>query len=137
MNNLATQIYGQNYQDAANRQLSAVQQANPIANENWYNLAQLGQAGAQVQGQAQNMIGANQNLYNTYAQQPANALANYMNQVNSLAHGGNSSSTQPVYQNQGASALGGMAAGAAAGTAVMPGWGTAIGAGIGLLGSFL
>lgn len=42
MNNLATQIYGQNYQDAANRQLSAVAQANPIANENWYNLAQLG-----------------------------------------------------------------------------------------------
>lgn len=33
------------------------------------------------------------------------------------------------------SALGGAAAGAAAGTAIMPGWGTAIGAGVGLLGS--
>lgn len=32
-------------------------------------------------------------------------------------------------------ALGGAAAGAAAGTAIMPGWGTAIGAGIGALGS--
>lgn len=31
--------------------------------------------------------------------------------------------------------LGGAAAGAAAGTAIMPGWGTAIGAGVGLLGS--
>jgi predicted lipid-binding transport protein (Tim44 family) len=33
------------------------------------------------------------------------------------------------------SALGGAAAGAAMGTAIMPGWGTAIGAGVGLLGS--
>lgn len=39
-----------------------------------------------------------------------------------------------VQRNSTASALGGALSGAAAGTAIMPGWGTAIGAGVGLLG---
>lgn len=69
------------------------------------------------------MIGANQNLYNAYAQQPANALANYMNQVNSLAHGGNASSTQPYFNNSGgaAGAFGGAAAGAGLASALVAG----------------
>lgn len=40
-------------------------------------------------------------------------------------------------RNGTASALGGALSGAAAGTAIMPGWGTAIGAGVGLLGGML
>ena len=135
MNQLANQIYGGNYQFGAQQQAQAIQQANPLANENWFNLAQLGNAGQQVQGQAQQMIGANQNLYNYYAQLPWTNLNNYMNQVNSMQHGGTQTNTQPYFQNQGAGALGGAAAGAAAGSAFGP-WGTAIGGGLGLLAGY-
>ncbi|MDE2471355.1 MAG: hypothetical protein KGL35_22140, partial [Bradyrhizobium sp.] len=110
-------------------------QANPLANENWFNLSQLGNAGAQVQQQAQAYQGANQNLYNYYAQLPWTNLNNYMNQVNSMQHGGTQTNTQPYFQNQGAGALGGAAAGAAAGSAFGP-WGTAIGGGLGLLAGY-
>lgn len=136
MNQLASDIYGGNYQFGINQQANAIQQANPLANENWYNLNQLNAAGQQVQGQAQNMIGANQNLYNYYAQLPWTNLGNYMNTVNAMQHGGTQTNTQPYFQNQAGNALGGAAAGAAAGSAIMPGWGTAIGAGIGLLGGY-
>lgn len=77
------------------------------------------------------------NQYNYNQQLPYNNLNNYMNTVNSMSHGSSTTSTQPVYNNQAGSALGGMASGAAMGTAIMPGWGTAIGAGVGLLSSFL
>ena len=135
-NQLASQMYGNNYQFGVNSQLNAINQANPLANENWFNLSQLGNAGAQVQQQAQAYQGANQNMYNYYAQLPWTNLNNYMNTVNAMQHGGTQTNTQPYFQNQTAGALGGAAAGAAAGTAIMPGWGTAIGAGIGLLGGY-
>lgn len=132
MNQLAAQMYGNNYQFGINQQMNAIQQANPLANENWLNLAQLNGAGQQLQNQSQAMIGANQNLYNYYAQLPWTNLSNYMNTVNSLAHGGTQTNTQPYFQNQASGALGGAAAGAAAGSAFGP-WGTAIGGGLGLL----
>jgi hypothetical protein len=135
MNQLANQIYGGNYQFGAQQQAQAISQANPLANQNWTNLAQLDSYGQQVQGQAQNMIGANTNLYNYNAQLPWTNLNNYMNQVNSLAHGGTQSNTQPYFQNQTGNALGGAAAGAAAGSAFGP-WGTAIGGGLGLLSGY-
>lgn len=114
MNQLANQIYGGNYQFGAQQQAQAIQQANPLANENWFNLAQLGNAGQQVQGQAQQMIGANQNLYNYYAQLPWTNLNNYMNTVNAMQHGGTQSNTQPYFQNHTAGAIGGGLAAAAA-----------------------
>lgn len=42
--------------------------------------------------------------------------------------GSTSTGTQPIYNNRGAGVLGGAASGAATGTMIMPGWGTAIGA---------
>lgn len=75
------------------------------------------------------MMGANQDLYNYYSQLPWMNLSNFEDQVNSLAHGSTSNTTQPFYgPSKGENALGGAAAGASAGTAIMPGWGTAIGA---------
>ncbi|WP_203453238.1 DNA transfer protein [Enterobacter hormaechei] len=82
---------------------------------NYQNLANIG-LGA-LTGQAT----AGQNYAN-------NASQLYQQQANAAAANANRPSG---FQT----ALGGAAAGAAAGTAIMPGWGTAIGAGIGALGS--
>ncbi|KZQ38552.1 DNA transfer protein [Enterobacter genomosp. O] len=82
---------------------------------NYQNLANIG-LGA-LTGQAT----AGQNYAN-------NASQLYQQQANAAAAWANRPST---FQ----SALGGAASGAMAGTAIMPGWGTAIGAGIGALGS--
>ncbi|MBL4565695.1 DNA transfer protein [Citrobacter koseri] len=80
---------------------------------NYQNLANIG-LGA-LTGQAT----AGQNYANNVSQL-------YQQQANAAAAGSNRPST-------GQSMLGGAAAGAAAGTAIMPGWGTAIGAGVGAL----
>lgn len=105
---------------ATSNQLAAIA---PTLGQNWLsgqmnnyqNLANIG-LGA-LTGQAT----AGQNYAN-------NASQLYQQQANAAAASANRPSG---FQ----SALGGAAAGAAAGTAIMPGWGTAIGAGVGLLGS--
>lgn len=105
---------------ATGNQLAAIA---PTLGQNWLsgqmnnyqNLANIG-LGA-LTGQAT----AGQNYAN-------NASQLYQQQANAAAAGANRPSG---FQT----ALGGAAAGAAAGTAIMPGWGTAIGAGIGALGS--
>ncbi|KVI72170.1 DNA transfer protein [Klebsiella aerogenes] len=66
----------------------------------------------------------------------ANAGQNYANNASQLYQQQANAAAANANRPSGLqSALGGAAAGAAAGTAIMPGWGTAIGAGIGALGS--
>lgn len=88
---------------------------------------------------------ANSNLYNmggnqqALTQQQINApwqlLNNYSNLVQGQ-YGGNTSTTQPYYQNQAAGALGGALGGASLGSSFGP-WGSALGGiGGGLLGAF-
>lgn len=84
---------------------------------NYQNLANIG-LGA-LTGQAT----AGQNYANNVSQL-------YQQQANAAAAGSNQPST-------GQKMLGGAASGAAIGTSIMPGWGTAIGAGVGALGSLL
>ncbi|EFU7707142.1 DNA transfer protein [Escherichia coli] len=82
---------------------------------NYQNLANIGLGALTGQANAgQNFANNSSQLY----QQQANAAAANANRPSGLQ-----------------SALGGAASGAAVGTAIMPGWGTAIGAGIGALGS--
>ena len=105
---------------ATGNQLAAIA---PTLGQNWLtgqmnnyqNLANIG-LGA-LQGQA--------NAGQSYAN---NTSQLYQQQANAAAAAGNRPSGL-----QGA--LGGAASGAAIGTAIMPGWGTAIGAGVGALGS--
>ncbi|EPO4108653.1 DNA transfer protein [Enterobacter cloacae] len=66
----------------------------------------------------------------------ANAGQNYANNASQLwQQQANTAAANANRPSGFQTALGGAAAGAAAGTAIMPGWGTAIGAGIGALGS--
>lgn len=64
-------------------------------------------------------------------------LSQYASILGGLPFGTQSQQSQPTYRNRAAGAAGGALSGAAVGTSIMPGWGTAIGAvGGGLLGAF-
>lgn len=68
----------------------------------------------------------------------ATAGQNYANNVGQLyQQQANASAASANRPSTGQKMLGGAASGAAMGTAIMPGWGTAIGAGVGALGSLL
>lgn len=103
---------------ATGNQLAAIAQTlgqNWLSGQmnNYQNLANIGLGALTGQANAgQNYANNASQLY----QQQANAAAANANRPSGLQ-----------------SALGGAAAGAAAGTAIMPGWGTAIGAGVGAL----
>lgn len=121
LNNLATSIYGGNYQAERDRQMGAMSSAIPLGREDYYDISQLGDVGAAVEGQAGNIIDA-----------PYSAVNRYISQAQGMP--GQTTST-PMTRNRLGGALGGAATGAAVGTQIMPGWGTAIGAvGGGLMG---
>lgn len=93
----------------------------------------------------QNWLSGQMNNYSNLANIGLGALTgqatagqNYANNVGQLyqqqANASAASANQP---STGQKMLGGAASGAAMGTAIMPGWGTAIGAGVGALGSLL
>lgn len=93
----------------------------------------------------QNWLSGQMNNYQNLANIGLGALTgqstagqNYANNMSQLfqqqANASAASANQP---STGQKMLGGAASGAAMGTAIMPGWGTAIGAGVGALGSLL
>jgi len=140
MNQLATQIYGGNYANERENQMKALAYSPATDNMGLVGLNALNSAGQQLQGQSQNMMDANQDLYDYYANLPYTNLSNFMNTVNSLSHGSSSSATGPgpARPSKTATALGGAATGAMTGAEVgsaFPGIGTAAGAiGGGLIG---
>lgn len=137
MNQLATQIYGGNYQNERNLQQQAATNATNLNGANLANLGATAQAGALEQQQAQNYIGGAMNAWNYNQQLPYSNLSNYMNTVNSLAHGGTTTSSQPVYQNSAGNMLGGAMAGASLGSTLSSNpYAGLIGAGLGALGGY-
>lgn len=110
LNDLATSIYGGDYQQERNRMQGLVGQAGALANQDYIDLAQLGGAGAQVEGLAQQ-----------YADAPGAALDQYLGRVS-----GNMGSTQTTKIPR--NPLGGALGGALAGSYLGP-WG-AIGGGL-------
>lgn len=135
LNNLATQIYGGNYANERAMQNSVLGQANSLANQDYTDIAQLGQVGAQREGLETRRI-QDQVARHDYAQNaPGIALDQYIARINNQP-GGTTSSQVPVFQNRGLSALGGASAGYGLGSN-FGGWGGAIGAGLGgLLGAY-
>lgn len=97
LNDLATQIYGGAYNQERQLQQGVLGSVVPLANQDYVDLAQLRGAGTDVEG-----------LAREYANQPANALDQYLGRVT-----GNfgSTTTQPLYRNSGAAAIGGALAG--------------------------
>ena len=85
-------------------QMNAMGQAPWLNNANLSNLQAQGQAGNQLQQQAQNMIGANQGMFNYYQQQPYQQLQQYEQFLGGVTPG--MQSTQPYFNNPTANALG-------------------------------
>jgi hypothetical protein len=151
--NLANQIYGGAYQDSQNRALQAAQSegslglgdlsaqlqglggAESLFNTGLGGYAALGGVGDQIQNQAQNLIDANQNEFNYYQNLPWQNLGQYANLLGSFQTG--QQTQTPFYTNPTAGALGGGLSGAMLGSEIMPGWGTAIGGGLGALLGYL
>jgi hypothetical protein len=137
MNQLANQIYGGAYQSGMQNMVQA-QYASPSLDQGTYAPYQeLLQTGAGVQGQNQNEINALMNQYNYQQQLPENMLSWYSGLLsqNGAPFAGQTS-TASGSNNKNTQALGGAASGAAAGTAIFPGWGTAIGGLLGGLGGY-
>ena len=132
MANVAADIYGGAYNNTLNNMTSALPQASQLTAQSFMPGQELLGAGGQIQNQAQNMIGANQNQFGYYQNLPFSQMNNYANLL-----GGMPGSTQstPYYQNVGAGALGGGLAGAQLGGMFgQTGWGAGIGALLGAVG---
>ena len=143
LNNLATDIYGGNYQAERDRQAGAVGSAIPLGREDYFDIAQLGEVGSAVEGQAQNIIGDRMNRFNFNQEAPHAALDRFISQLSGAPIGQNSTSTQPIHRNPMGSALGAGITGASlfgsggplAGALGLTGpMGFGLGAGLGLLG---
>lgn len=110
LNNLATSIYGGNYQAERDRQQGAMSNAIPLAHEDYFDIAQLGGVGSAVERQAGNIISDRQNRFNFQQDAPYAALDRFISQISGTPSGQTTSSTQPLYNNTG-STLGSLAGG--------------------------
>lgn len=128
LNQLATQIYGGNYANERAQQTSVLGMAPGIANQEYYDLAQLGQVGQTREDLTSRNI-ADQVARHDYAQNaPGMLLDQYIARLNNQP-GGSATSTTPYFTNRAAGTLGG----AALGQSIYPGYGAIAG---GLLGGW-
>jgi len=127
-NALAPQLFG-SYNTQSGQQVAALAQTPYLNQMNLSNLKSASDVGATQQQQLQNLINSNMARYNYNAQLPYQNLNWYSGLLNGQSKtGGQTSTSTPYYQNQTAGMAGGAMAGAAMGSTIMPGWGTAIGA---------
>jgi hypothetical protein len=137
MNNLANQIYGGAYQSGMENMVRGAALSPSVDQGTYLPGQQMLSAGAGLQGQAQNVLNAQSNMYN-YAQalpyQTASWYSSLLGQ-NASPFEGSSQTSSPV-TNPWMTGLGGAASGAAMGSEFGP-WGTGIGAlAGGLIGGF-
>ena len=128
---LASNTYGQNYQQERARQMQGIALAPQMAANDYQDIQALQGVGDTRRQYLQDLL--NQDISSfydarNYPYQQLDVLGNSIGRLS--GSGGQASATAPnPYQpNRTAGALGGAASGAAMGTAIMPGWGTAIGA---------
>lgn len=123
------------------QQLSALNNALPLAREDYFDIAQLGGVGSQVEQQAQNIIQDQMNRYNFAQEAPYASLDRFISQISGMPMGQQTSSTQPVFRNTAGGLLGGALTGGtlfgAGGPLAALGLGGPLGAGIGGLLSLL
>lgn len=112
---MASDIYGANFQNERNRQLQAAQLAPGLQQAQFSGLGQAIQAGQMFDTHAQNVLTDKVNRHNFNQMRPFENLARYSSMVGGSL-GSQSTSQQPVYNNN---------------------WATAAGLGLGILGAFL
>lgn len=138
MNNLANQMYGGAYQQGMQQMTQGAALAPGVAQTQYMPGQELLQAGAGLQGQAQNVLNAQSNMYNYSQALPYNTASWYSSLLgqNSSPFMGSSQTSTPI-TNPAMTGLGGAASGAAMGGSIGGPWGAGIGAlAGGLLGAF-
>ena len=138
LTNTAGNLAYQNYADERGRQQAMVGVAPQLAQADYTDINQLLQAGQAGEGYQDLAMQDAINRYNFAQQAPYNKLQSYLSGAYGAPMGSTGSVTSTSYGgSKAAGALGGAASGAAMGTMIMPGWGTAIGAGLGAASSLL
>lgn len=102
--------------------------APQLANQDYIDLQALGGVGGQVEDLTGRLMEDQAARWDFSQNAPQTNLDNYIARITGGYPGGTSTNTTPTYRNRTAGAAGGAMAGAQMGSAVMPGWGTAIGA---------
>lgn len=145
LNELATNIYGGNYQAERARQMDAAGMGTnllgtqgdisaraaalaPTASSfDWNNINQLMGVGQQVEGMAGNVLQDSMNRFNYYQNAPYDNFARYMAGLGNSAALGSTSSTQGPGSSPITGAIGGALAGGALGATAMPALGSWLG----------
>jgi hypothetical protein len=96
LGDLATNIYGQNYQQERGRQQQGILLSPQVANQDYTDLQALSGVGAAKEGYNQNVINSDIAKYNYNANLPYNGLLNYSNLVQGN-YGGTSTQSSPSY----------------------------------------
>lgn len=109
LNNLAQNIYGQNYTNERQNQIADTGQAAGVNSAQYINPTAALTAGNQQQQQQQNVDQSNLTAYQFNQQQPTTALNNYIGQIQgNYGTNGTTTTQTPYYSNPTASALGGV-----------------------------
>lgn len=135
LGDLATDIYGGNYQQERLNQQRATALAPTLAGQDYQDIGQLAAAGGQREEMSQAQLADQVNRFNFQQQAPANNLAQYLAFI-SGNYGGTSTTTQPIYRNTLASSLGGGLAGGQIGSMFGSQY-APYGAALGLLGGLV
>lgn len=107
LNNLATNIYGGNYQNERQNQVADTGQAGAVNQAQYINPTAALTAGNQQQTQQQNVDVNAMNAYNYNRDQPTNALNSYVGQIQgNYGTNGTTTASTPYYTNPGATGLG-------------------------------
>lgn len=133
LGDLSASVYAPSYEAERGRMQNAAGMAPTLANQDYTDIARLAEVGGAREELGQRQIDENMNRWNYEQQLPANKLAQYLQFIRG-DYGGTRTTSQPIYRNKGAGAVGGAMAGAQMGSMVGMPWLGAIGGG--LLGAF-
>jgi hypothetical protein len=139
LGDIATQMYGQNYANERSNMMDAARLAPSVAAAGYNDASMLGQIGSAQRARDQGLLDIGYQDFLDQQNWPVQNLGILSNALGAAAGGtGVSTSTMRGGGSTGGlqGALGGAASGAAIGS-FFPGWGTAIGAGVGGLGGLL
>lgn len=101
-----TDLAAKTYDAERGRQTQALGLAPSIANQDYFDMSQLGQVGAAREAKAGSELQDQINRFNFAQQEPNNALARYMAMVAGGTPGQSTATTNPIYSNPLATALG-------------------------------
>lgn len=111
LSNLATQIYGGNYQNERQNQTAALGYASPLAEADYRDAAALQGVGQTVEDKTGQIIADQQGRWNFDQQQPGNTLDDYLRRVSGNLGQTQTQTAPDVYRNRTAGAVGGAAQG--------------------------